>query len=195
MKKTLMMLIMGLVALTAGAQNTLHETGSFTVQPKIGIGAGHVSGEWTGGGEAKGKTGFLFGVEGEYYLTSKFSAALGVNYAEQGWIFEYSGGAEDKYKLNYVNVPLIANYYVSEGLALKAGVQLGFLTSAKLNSKDIKDDTKSTAISIPIGISYEIQNIVVDARYNIGASKVNKTGSKDQRSDLFLVTVGYKFSL
>ena len=30
MKKVMMTLIMGIVALTAGAQNTLHETGSFT---------------------------------------------------------------------------------------------------------------------------------------------------------------------
>ena len=89
-----MTLIMGIVALTAGAQNTLHETGSFTIQPKIGIGSGHISGSWNGSGEAKGKSGFLFGAEGEYYLSSKFSAALGVNYAEQGWIMEYSGAGE-----------------------------------------------------------------------------------------------------
>ena len=195
MKKTLMTLIMGIVVLTAGAQNTLHETGSFTIQPKIGIGSGHISGSWEGGGEAKGKTGFLGGVEAEYYLGSKFSAALGVNYAEQGWTMEYAGDSDEKVKLNYVNGPLVANYYVSEGLALKAGVQMGFLTSAKGNDTDIKDRCKSTAFSIPVGISYEFENIVVDARYNIGVTKVNKYGSKDQRSDFFLVTLGYKFSL
>jgi hypothetical protein len=195
MKKVMMTLIMGIVALTAGAQNTLHETGSFTIQPKIGIGSGHISGSWNGSGEAKGKSGFLFGAEGEYYLSSEFSAALGVNYAEQGWIMEYTGAGDVKYKLNYVNVPLVANFYAAEGLALKAGVQMGFLTSAKEDAMDIKDDIKSTAIAIPVGISYEFENIVVDARYNIGVTKVNKYGSKSQRSDLFLVTLGYKFSL
>lgn len=94
-----------------------------------------------------------------------------------------------------MNVPLVANFYAAEGLALKAGVQMGFLTSAKEDAMDIKDDIKSTAIAIPVGISYEFENIVVDARYNIGVTKVNKYGSKSQRSDLFLVTLGYKFSL
>jgi hypothetical protein len=194
MKKMMMTLIMGIVALTASAQNTLRENGTITIQPKLGIGSGHISGEWDGGGEAKGKSGFVFGAEGEYYLSPKFSAALGVNYAEQGWEMEYDASTA-KVKLNYLNVPLVANYYVAEGLALKAGVQLGFLMSAKADDTDIKDDCKSTAFSIPVGISYEFENIVVDARYNIGATKVNKYGSKDQRSDLLLVTVGYKFSL
>ena len=194
MKKMMMTLIMGIVALTASAQNTLRENGTITIQPKLGIGSGHISREWDGGGEAKGKSGFVFGAEGEYYLSPKFSAALGVNYAEQGWEMEYDASTA-KVKLNYLNVPLVANYYVAEGLALKAGVQLGFLMSAKADDTDIKDDCKSTAFSIPVGISYEFENIVVDARYNIGATKVNKYGSKDQRSDLLLVTVGYKFSL
>ena len=195
MKKMMMTLIMGIVALTANAQNTLRENGTITIQPKLGIGSGHISGEWTGGGEAKGKSGFVFGAEGEYYLSPKFSAALGVNYAEQGWTLEFSGGSDEKVKLNYLNVPLVANYYVAEGLALKAGVQMGFLLGAKVDDVDYKENCKSTAFSIPVGISYEFENIVVDARYNIGATKVNKYGSKDQRSDFLLVTLGYKFSL
>ena len=54
---------------------------------------------------------------------------------------------------------------------------------------------ESTAISISIGISGEYNNFVLDARYNIGVTKVNKHGENSQRSDLFVITIGYKFQL
>ena len=40
--------------------------------------------------------------------------------------------------------------------------------------------------------------IVVDARYNIGVTRVNKEqveGDKDWKNGVFRVTVGYKFKL
>ncbi len=97
-------------------------------------------------------------------------------------------------KLDYLNIPLVANFYVARGLALKAGVQLGILLKAKTEDVDVKDICKSTAFAIPIGISYEFYNVVLDFRYNIGASKVNKEGDA-QRGDLLQLTVGYKFEL
>lgn len=195
MKKLMIIALMAVATLTAGAQNTLRENGSFTIQPKVGLATGIFSGSFEGFGTTKTKNGFTCGIEGEYYFAPKFSAALGVNYAEQGWMMEYPDDPTEKVKLNYVNVPLVANFYVSKGLAVKAGVQLGFLTSAKVNDLDIKDRCESTAISIPVGLSYEYENIVLDARYNINVTKVNKEGSKEQRSDLLMVTLGYKFAL
>ena len=64
-----------------------------------------------------------------------------------------------------------------------------------MESKDVKENHENTAFSIPIGISGEYNNFVLDARYNIGITKVNKYGDNSQRSDLFVVTIGYKFQL
>ena len=189
-----MMLIMAAVGMTASAQNTLRDNGSFTLQPKVGLGLGAFSGSWEGGGDYKMTIGFVAGVEGEYYINSWFSAALGVNYAQQGWKFEL-GSAEATTKLDFVNVPLIANFYVAKGLALKTGLQMGFLANAKTGDIDVKDNCKSTSIAIPIGISGEYQNFVFDARYNIAVSKINEYGDNSQRSDLLMFTIGYKFQL
>lgn len=199
MKKIMMTLVLGIVALTASAQNTGRDAGSFTLQPKAGIGMGHISGSWDGGADAKWRTGFVAGVEGEYYINDWLSAAAGVNYAQQGWKFEGSNLDGSSFthttKLDYINVPIVANFYISEGFALKTGVQMGFLASAKMESKDVKENCENTAFSIPIGISGEYNNFVLDARYNIGITKVNKYGDNSQRSDLFVVTIGYKFQL
>jgi hypothetical protein len=50
--------------------------------------------------------------------------------------------------------------------------------------------------SIPLGISYEISDFVLDLRYNMGLNKTNKADNGNKaRSDLFQITLGYKFAL
>ena len=196
MKKIMMMLFMATVALTASAQNTLRDNGAFTLQPKVGLGLGSFSGEYVkvaGESDPKTRVGFLVGVEGEYYINSWFSAALGLNYAQQGWKVDDVAA-----KLDYLNVPLTADFYVAPGLALKTGVQLGFLMNAKSGDTDTKDLCNKTNFSIPIGVSYEISNFVLDIRYNVALSKVNKYDGghgEKSRSDLIQFTLGYKFQL
>ena len=196
MKKMMMIAVMAIVAMTASAQNTLRDNGAFTLQPKVGLGLGSFSGEYVkvaGESDPKTRVGFLVGVEGEYYINSWFSAALGLNYAQQGWKVDDVAA-----KLDYLNVPLTADFYVAPGLALKTGVQLGFLMNAKSGDSDMKDLCNKTNFSIPIGVSYEISNFVLDIRYNIALTKVNKYDgghNEKNRSDLVQFTVGYKFEL
>ena len=197
MKKIMMMLFMATVALTASAQNTLRDNGTFTLQPKVGIGIGMLSGEWKtyAGFDNKSRVGLVAGVEGEYYATEWLGIALGLNYAQQGWKME-GNGLEKTFKYDYLNVPLTGNFYVAKGLALKTGVQFGFLMSAKVGDSDVKDGCEKLNLSIPIGVSYEYGNVVLDLRYNLGLSKTNKEGNDNKlRSDLFQITLGYKFAL
>lgn len=197
MKKLMMMLVMATVAMAANAQNTLRDDGTFTLQPKVGLALGSFSGDYVklaGESDPKMRTGFIGGVEGEYYFNSWFSAALGLNYAQQGWKVESVAN-----KLDYLNVPLTADFYVAPGLALKTGVQFGFLMNAKADEGDIKNSCEKFNFSIPVGISYEISNFVLDIRYNLGLTSVNKDSSRNHdnkyRSDLIQFTIGYKFEL
>ena len=198
MKKMMMMAVLAIVAMTANAQNTLRENGTFTLQPKVGLGIGFLSGDWSSasGVDRKSRFGVLAGVEGEYYVNDWFSAALGVNYAQQGWKFK-GGGISETTKLDYLNILIVGNFYITEGLALKTGVQLGCLLSAKEESTNVKDYYEKMNISIPIGISGEYKNFVLDVRYNISLTKINKNSNSENkyRSDLFQITLGYKFEL
>jgi predicted porin len=197
MKKLLMMLVMATVAMTASAQNTLRDKGSFTLQPKAGVGIGTISGSWTtiGGEKDKARIGFVAGLEGEYYAADWFGLAVGLNYAQQGFKFEAEDFKETT-KLDYLNVPIVGNFYVAKGLALKTGFQFGFLMNAKLDSQDIKDLCNKVNFAIPIGVSYEIENVVLDLRYNLGLNKTNKADNGNKaRTDLIQITLGYKFNL
>ena len=133
--------------------------------------------------------------------------------------FEYKNGdksvkAKDlKMELNYLNLPIVANIYLFKGFAIKTGVQLGFLMSAKekgttvikdgdksaetKESLDIKDDCKKFDVAIPIGISYQVPTIpiYIDGRYNLGLTNINKDGDTNYKNQVFQVTVGYKFAL
>ena len=178
MKKIMMMLLMATVALTASSQNTLRDNGTFTLQPKVGLALGSFSGDYT---KPAGDANDWFGI------------ALGLNYAQQGWKVD-----GNTLKLDYLNVPLVADFYVARGLALKTGVQFGFLMNAKADEGDIKNSCEKFNFSIPVGISYEISNFVLDIRYNIALTKVNKYDgghNEKNRSDLVQFTVGYKFEL
>ena len=197
MKKLMMIAVMAIVAMTASAQNTLRDNGAFTLQPKVGIGIGRLSGEWTtlSGIDDKLRIGFVVGVEGEYYANTWLGIAAGVNYAQQGWKFE-GLGVDETTKLDYLNIPVTADFYVAKGLALKTGVQFGFLMNAKVEDTDVKDACEKLNLSIPIGISYEISNFVLDLRYNLGLTKTNKPDNGNKvRSDLLQITLGYKFAL
>ena len=104
--------------------------------------------------------------------------------------------ADDKTNLEYLNIPVLANYYIIPGLAIKAGIQPGFLTKAKHGDLDIKENCKKLDISIPLGLSYDISDFVIDARYNLGVSNVNDLEhSPSQKNGVIMLTVGYKIPL
>lgn len=200
MKKILLVAVMAIMSLVSEAQNTMREIGTFTLQPKIGLGSGYLSGTWVAEPKEKRKlvAGIVIGAEGEYYAAKWLGVAAGVNYAMQGWKFNYEDESVIT-RLNYLNIPLTANFYVLKGLALKTGVQFGFLLNAKERvhdvDTDIKDNCKKFCFSIPVGLSYEFSNIVIDARYNFAVTRVIDNAVDKKRSDLIQLTVGYKFAL
>ncbi len=167
------------------AQN---EVGQFSIAPTVGINISSV----TNVDNSKAKAGLVVGAVAEYGVAEKVGISAGVMFSMQGYGIK---DVDDKIKLNYLNIPILANYYVYKGLAIKAGVQPGIRLSAKQGDVDIKDNVKGFDLSIPVGASYEYKNIVLDARYNIGVTKGNKNGDKSMRNSVFQITLGYKFKL
>ena len=181
----------------ASAQN---ESGTLTIQPKGGFGFATL----TNVSEAVMTGVGMFGGELEYALNEKLSFGAGINFDMLGYGIDDANGVRDWHTgLNYLAVPVVANFYLYKGLALKAGLQPGFLLGAseayKLNGE--KFDNKVTSsfntfdLSIPIGLSFEFSHVVIDARYLLGLTKVNKYGEDTCRNSVILITTGYKFKL
>ena len=63
-------------------------------------------------------------------------------------------------------------------------------------STDMSDVCKSVDFGFPLGLSYEYKNIVLDARYFFGLTKIDKTDNPDSARNQYLsITLGYKFNL
>ena len=191
MKKIMMIAAMMVAAISANAQN---EVGQITLQPKAGINISTV----TGDGDQKAKVGLVAGVEAEYGISENFGIDFGVLYSMEGCKFDVEGSSKSlKYNLDYINIPILAQYYPIKGLAIKAGIQPAFNVRHKASfdgeSANI-DGIKSFNFSIPVGLSYEYQNFVLDARYNIGITKLVKDADQG-RNSTFSITIGYKFAL
>ena len=182
------------------------EVGTFTVQPKVGLNVANFTGSTDQGISRSPRIGLAAGIEFEYRCTF-MSISLGVLYSMQGakgstMLENVKLNATDK--LNYINIPIMANFYVTKDFALKVGFQPaikvsdGYKISAQGQSlsgklSDWGFEFNTFDFSIPVGLSYEFYNVVIDARYNIGITKVEKDA--EGQNSIFQFTLGYKFRL
>ena len=189
MKKILFDAAMLISSASAFAQ---HSVGSFTLQPKVGMNISTL----TNIDHSKSRVDFAGGLEAEYQATDIFSLSAGLIYSRQGYkmddvktsLFTIKGGS---WSGSYLNIPVLANVYVAQGLAVKLGVQPGFM----VDKDGAGDDVKTFDFSIPVGLSYEFSHVVLDARYNWGVTKVVDAGDKSPKNSVFQITLGYKFDL
>lgn len=223
MKKLMIIAAMMVATVSASAQ---FEPGTFSLQPKVGMTLSKVSNmpALALGNFELDRTllgGATVGVEAEYQVAKPFSVAAGLQFSMQGCQWEDGDFtvAGEKYEikdtkisLNYATLPVVANFYLFKGFAVKAGVQFGYLCSANLkgtqkvgNTKttydeDVKDQCKKFDFSIPVGVSYQVPTIpiYIDARAIFGLTDIAKDkldGEKNSKNQVFQLTVGYKFAL
>ena len=177
--------IMMVAAVSAKAQN---EVGQASIKPMAGINLATM----TKADNTKMRVGLAAGLEFEYGVAENFGLSAGVLYSMQGAKIDIVGNDKVTMKLDYINIPILANYYIVKGLAIKAGVQPGFNVQKKLD--DVKlDDVKGFALSIPVGLSYEFSNVVLDARYNWGVT--DAFDDIKTKHSYFTLTLGYKIPL
>ena len=210
MKKLFFAAAVLMCSLTAFAQS---KEGTFNILPKAGINISNLSNK----DNAKVKLGFTAGAEAEYQLTKQLSLSAGAMFSTQGakstTVFREVDNTtkeirevdiKNTMEFDYINVPILANYYIIEGLAVKLGIQPGFNIIAKRKrtdgvekeSKNLSDlgvDVRKVDISIPIGVSYEFNDFVVDARFNLGLTEVADLVKSKNR--VFQITFGYQIDL
>jgi len=219
MKKALLLIAMATMAVAANAQLSL--------KPMGGVNFANLR-DYPDNG--KMRVAIFAGGEFEYKFAHNMGVSAGLLYSMQGNNASYTEtvtgmGTEVKYatELEYINIPILFNYYIADGFAIKLGVQPGFLTKADSNTKttvyhtdghvaieggknDVKDAFETFDFSIPVGLSYEFKGgFTIDARYNFGLTKVNKNEIEDpvtkQKTDtkvknsVFMLGIGYKFAL
>lgn len=202
MKKFLVIASLIFASISGFAQN---EVGTFTVTPKIGINASNMSTFE----KSDYRVGFNLGAELGYQVLPDFSVSLAAQYSQQGTSSDWNW-SDGTVKLDYLNLPVMANYYWDYGISLKVGLQPGINLNAKGTVKGhgecdldgaVIDEwgnailTKPVSVSLPVGIAYEKNNYVVDLRYNIGITDALKFNNSRATNFVFQLTLGYKIPI
>ena len=186
------------------------EPGSLTIQPKLGINLANYKGDGfiDKGQSSDLRAGLAVGAELEYQFTRWLSASLAAMYSMQG--AKVHIGAifpvyinKVTFKTDYFNFPVLANFYITKNLALKLGLQPGFMIREKYdipgNDKlsgsfsRVNIKTNSFDLSIPMGFGLCFGRAVLDCRYNLGLTHVFKDYSVE--NSVFQFTFGYKIGL
>jgi long-subunit fatty acid transport protein len=135
---------------------------------------------------------FHLGGFAEFKISDKFAVQPELLYSAQG--AKFTGG---NLNLNYINIPVMAKYYVADAFSIEAGPQIGFLMSAKSDGTDIKDACNSTDFGLNLGAGYNLnETMSLGLRYNMGLSNVIKDVagvSTDSKNSSIQLSFGYKF--
>ena len=174
---------------------------------KLGAKAGVTFSDITGDDvdSFSGRTAFHVGILAEIMIHDSFAFQPELLYSAQGsdWSEDFGGDAfEGSYKVDYLNVPLMAKFYVAEGFSLEAGPQVGLLLSAKAEGDfaddDLKDYLKGIDFGVNFGVGYKLESgLNFGARYNLGLSDANDDpdylGDSTYKNSVIQAYVGYFF--
>ena len=188
-------------ALTASAQNEADNTSDKTVSfgVKGGVNFATVTGEDIDSPDAR--TSFHVGGLVEVPVSDMFSVQAEAMYSGKGFDFDYEGSDGDKaeLQLDYIDVPILAKIYLTEGFSVEAGPQFSFLVNEELDynpnsdSGDIVlDEAQSIDVGLAGGLTFQTEmGIFATGRYTYGLSDVYKDA--DIHNSTFQIGIGYKF--
>ncbi|WDF58921.1 porin family protein [Flavobacterium sp. KACC 22758] len=158
-------------------------------QTRFGVKGGLNLSNWAGGdvSDTKALVGFHVGGFAEIKIIEKLAIQPELLFSTQGTKFD--GGAffgDFDVKTNYLNIPVLAKYYIVEKFSVEAGPQLGILLSAKSNGEDVKDGFKTVDFGFNLGAGYHFtDNVSVNLRYTIGLSPLADNADIENEGDYY----------
>ena len=156
MKKLLFVfaISLGFIATTNAQEN------EFAV--KAGVNFSTINGDDVG--DVDGRTGFHIGVLYHLGITETFAFQPELLYSLKG---------ADDFELNYIDIPLLGHFHITEELTVHAGPQLSLLAG---NGDNVNDDQiKSFDFGVAAGTTYRLESgLFFTARYNLGVSNIGE---------------------
>lgn len=136
------------------------------------------------------RPGLNVGIAGEVRFSELFAVEPGIYYSMQGYQATYKG-VKNKLKLDYLNIPVYAKFYLYRGFHLFAGPQLGINIKARdvnrihtlpvppftptIESADVEDELCPVDLSIGMGAGYTFDmGLILSVQYNAGCTYIFK---------------------
>ena len=157
-------------------------------------------------------TSFHLGLFMEIPISERFSFQPEVLYSGQGYNMTDNNAfiGEVDYKLDYIQVPLMAKVYIIKGFYAEVGPQFGFKVKEEIDFKSGSDDNdiiinsedsqiKGFDTSLALGTGYKFDNgLSLSARYTHGLTSIFKDdapliGNADVKNSVWQFGVGFSF--
>lgn len=190
------------------------------LSPVVGLDSSQFSeeGDYGGSNDGSSLTGLQLGVDALAPLTNQLLLEGGLRYAAKGNKTSFDDGGEfegenysfeDKTRLNYIDLPILARYRLgNSGFSAYGGVQPSLLLSAQQKSSGtgsadqsmrVTDSYKTLDFAGSLGIGYQFQNgIRLNLGYDHGFSNIAKSdafGAGAINNRTFKLSVGYTIPL
>lgn len=156
---------------------------------KAGLNFTNIGGDET---DNKMKTALHMGIYSEVFFNYFLMMQAELLISQQG----HASDNGSSLNLWYINLPLMARYNLGYNLNVHAGLQLGFLLSAKSKFQDQKIDQKEffkgIDFGIPIGVGYEFwdRKLNATARYIIPVNNISKDDAFKRTNSVIQLSVG-----
>ncbi|WP_299683695.1 porin family protein [uncultured Dokdonia sp.] len=160
---------------------------------KAGANFASISGDLTE--DIDGRTSFNAGVVANIGISEKFSIQPELVYSAQGGTANIEG--EDfTIKLDYINVPVLADFNIVKGLSIQAGPQIGFNITSEVDAdggESSEIESENIEFSLAAGAQYKLdQGLFFQARYGLGITDTSDFLSR--KNNVFSLSIGYFFN-
>jgi len=162
-------------------------------------------GEDEDGVESRTRPGFLVGLFTSFAVTPRFAFQPEFLYVQKGSKLRDDFGDEADLKLDYFEVPLLADIRLNGGenrLSLMVGPTLSFRTKAEIEfegvsvdlTEDPDDQVEKTDVGITAGVAFTMKQFVLDGRYTWGLRAVNvDTTEEEIKNRSLAISIGWRF--
>ncbi|OWP64283.1 hypothetical protein CDA63_04390 [Hymenobacter amundsenii] len=174
--------------------------------------------DYTNGAVTKStKPGFYAGLYATLPLGPRFAIEPGIGYSEKGTVltgrvplkqFDFlNAKVTATGRLAYLDIPVLAKAYLTDGLYVYAGPQASVLLSGKARVQasafgfsafkqdfDVKDQLRTVDFAVVGGLGYQFQNgFGLSAGYDYGLSSLDKNNNFDAQNRVIKASLNYSF--
>lgn len=133
-------------------------------------------------------TSFNAGVYAAFPLNDFIAIQPEILYSQKGSQLTYDNvlaTGEAKFKLNYIEVPVLAKFNLTKNLNIHAGPYIAYLVDAQVKNETDggtfnfednfdNDDFNKFDAGVSAGIGFDFDFVGIGARYNLGLTKIGK---------------------
>lgn len=195
MKKAIVMGIIALAGMQLSAQENTKNEGNFGI--KGGLNHSTVTkGDFDEGPDPR--TSFHIGFFSEIPLIGNvLSLQPEFIYSRQGFENNFSflgNNYKTTYKIDYINVPILAKIHLGKALSIEAGPQFGLKINENVetnNSETVTNDVKPFDTAIAAGLSLNFDTMFISGRYTYSLNEVVE--NSNAKNSVFQIGIGFKF--